>query len=395
MAQNEVRASIGIVGTGFVSHHFVMALDRHQGLTASRVLTRRRPDTCNGFAAQDRLTNSVDELLDACDIVFECTGDAVYAAEVVDRALDAGRPVVTLNPEFHVTVGSYFVGKGLVTEAEGDQPGCQAALKEEAEELGFEPLVYGNMKGFLNRDPTPEEMDYWGKRQGLSLAMVTSFTDGTKLQVEQALVANGLGGTIAQPELVGPETDDLASAASLLADRAKAVGQPISDYVLSAKLPHGVFVVAEHDPRQRDCLRYLKLGDGPYYVVQKSNIFVHLEAVKTIKRVLTRKDVLLNNSETPRVSVATVAKRDLSPGDRIEHGIGSFDVRGIAVRIVDNAGHVPIGLVNDAVVKQSVSRGQVITFDDLDVPDNLALKAWLQTESKVLGQAQESPRVAV
>ena len=65
MEPDEVNASIGIVGTGFVSHHLIMTLDRHVGLTASRVLTRRRPDACNGFAALDRLTNSVDERLES------------------------------------------------------------------------------------------------------------------------------------------------------------------------------------------------------------------------------------------------------------------------------------------------------------------------------------------
>ena len=45
------------------------------------------------------------------------------------------------------------------------------------------------MKGFLNHHPTPGEMRYWAKRQGISLRQVTSFTDGTKIQIEQAFVA--------------------------------------------------------------------------------------------------------------------------------------------------------------------------------------------------------------
>ena len=41
-------------------------------------------------------------------------------------------------------------------------------------------------------------MLHWSRRNGISLPMVTAFTDGTKLQIEQALVANGLGATIAR-----------------------------------------------------------------------------------------------------------------------------------------------------------------------------------------------------
>ena len=120
--------------------------------------------------------------------------------------LDAGRPVVTLNAEFHATIGSHFVGRGLLSEAEGDQPGCLAALGEDAVATGFTPLVYGNMKAFLNRNPSPEEMRYWAERQDYSIEMVTSFTDGTKVQIEQCLVANGLGAGIAKEDLIGLET---------------------------------------------------------------------------------------------------------------------------------------------------------------------------------------------
>ncbi len=375
---------VGVVGTGFVSRHFCLSIKKHAGYVVSRVLTRRAVDSCTDFSARDALTNSADELADNCDVVLECTGDPVHAAEVVEKVMQAGLPVVTMNSEFHVTAGSYFVDKGLITEAEGDQPGCQAALKEEAEELGFKPSVFGNMKGFLNHNPTPKEMAYWGKKQGISLPMVTSFTDGTKIQAEQALVANGLGADIARTGLVGPETDDLRAGADILADHARATGKPISDYILSGKLPHGVFVVGAHDPEQQACLSYLKLGDGPNYVVQKSNIFVHLEIMKTIRRVVEQGRILLNNSACPRISVATVAKRKLTRGTRIDVGIGSFDVRGVAVRIVENVDHVPIGLIQNAVIKRTVEPEQILSFEDVELPESLALSAWLSTKQKVL-----------
>ena len=42
--------------------------------------------------------------------------------------------------------------------------------------------------------------------------MVTSFTDGTKVQIEQCLVANGLDAGIAKEDLIGLETGDLKHA---------------------------------------------------------------------------------------------------------------------------------------------------------------------------------------
>ncbi len=380
---------IGVIGTGFVARHFVLALDKRDGFEVSKVLTRRRPSDCRGFPLSDELTQDVHAVVEKSDVVLECSGDPVYAADVVDLAMQGGRPVVTMNSEFHVTVGSYFVTRGLISEAEGDQPGCQAALKEEAEELGFKLLVYGNMKGFQNYNPTPQEMKYWAEKQGLSLPMVTSFTDGTKLQTEQALVANGLGADVAKPGLIGPETDDLQAASDLLAARARQIEIPISDYVLSRKLPHGVFVVGTHDARQQACLRYLKLGDGPYYIIQRTNIFIHLEIMKTIRRIIETETVLLNNSAGPRISVATVAKRELVPGMRIGQGIGSFDVRGTAVRMDENPGHVPIGLMQNAVVRRRVEPSQMLSFDDVEMEhESLALNAWRDIERAVLKPAR-------
>ncbi|HDL48483.1 MAG TPA: NAD(P)-dependent oxidoreductase [Actinobacteria bacterium] len=375
---------IGVVGSGFISKHFVMSLDQHEGYDVSTVLTRRAMSSVHDFPRPDVLSNSLQSLLESSDVIVECSGDPIYATDVIDAAVTAQIPVVTMNTEFHVTSGSYFVGKGLITEAEGDQPGCEAALHEEALELGFTPVVYGNMKGFLNEDPTPKEMAFWGAKQGISVPMVTSFTDGTKVQFEQALVANHFGATIARPGLLGLPENDLRVGGRLLAEEADRLHRPISDYLLSGRLPHGVFIVARHDDRQKDALSYLKLGDGPYYVLVKNNIFVHLEILKTVKRVLRGGGVLLDNGQTPEISVAAVAKRDLAAGQRIAQGIGSFDVRGVCVRIVDNDGHVPIGLLKDAVVTRPVARGEVLTFGDVRLPASLAMRAWAETVCKIL-----------
>ena len=79
-----------------------------------------------------------------------------------------------------------------------------------------------------------------------------------------------------------------------------------------------------------------------------------------------------------------MVKRDLKPGDRIASGIGSFDVRGEAVRIADTAGHVPIGLLADAVIKRPLKRGDIIGMDDVELPESLALRAWAEIERSVL-----------
>jgi len=366
---------VGVVGTGFVARHFVVELLRRPEWSLGGVLSRRSPNDVSGIP-EAALTDSLDALLDAADIILECTGDIEHATAVADKVLAAGRPLVTLNPEFHVTTGSAFVGRGLLTEAEGDQPGSLARLAEDAVTMGFEPLVYGNMKGFLNRLPTPEEMRYWAARQGLSLPMVTAFTDGTKLQIEQCLIGNFRRADIAAEDLLGPAVDTLEEAARILGEAALRAGGAITDYALSAALPHGVFIVARHDAAQHAALRYLKLGDGPFYTLVQPNILVHLEAFKTLERVAAGGGALLHNTEQPHLSVAAVAKRRLVPGERIARGCGSFDLRGICVRLADRPGHLPICLANELHVRRTIEPGEVVEMTDVDLAPSLALEHW-------------------
>lgn len=372
---------LGVVGTGFIATNLGREVERRAGFRIHRVLTRRPPHEVGGFP-DGVLTGSVDELVSTVDVVVECSGDPVWAFETIGEAVNAGVPVVTMNTEFHITCGSYFVGRGLVTESAGDQPGCLAELHHEAVEMGFEPVAYGNMKGFLNPDPTPEEMAYWAKRQGISLRMVTAFTDGTKVQAEQILVGNHFGATIAREGMLGTNVVDQQEASRILIEAYESVGRPITDFVVSPNLSHGVFIVATHDRAQQRALAYYKLGEGPYYTLIRPNIFVHLEILKTAKRVLTTGEVLLDNGPLPELSLAAVAKRRLVPGERIPMGVGSFEVRGHAVRIADHPDHVPIGLIREAVLVDVVDRGNLITWDQVEVPESGALRAWMEIRDR-------------
>ena len=219
-------------------------------------------------------------------MVFECTGDALYAAATMGRVLDAGRPVVTLNAEFHVTVGSHFVERGLLSEAEGDQPGCLAALPRTRSRWASRLSVYGNMKAFLNRDPSPEDMRYWAERQGYSPRdgdLVHRRHQGADRAVpggQRARRRHRPGGT----DRAGDRRSQ--GAAAELGAAADRLGHPISEYVLDRGLQHGVFIVARHDERAGAALRNLKLGEGPYYVLIKDYCLVHLEVFKTIERLV-------------------------------------------------------------------------------------------------------------
>jgi predicted homoserine dehydrogenase-like protein len=373
---------ISVIGTGFMGKGLATAIARQEGWELSRVLTRRNIYHCTDYPFPELLTNSIYDLIEHSDLVVECSSDVLYGTDMIEQVMLAGLPVVTMNVDLQLTTGSYFAEKGLITEIEGDQPGSLAALHENVVRMGFRPLVYGNVKGFLDLNPKREDMTYWGNKQGISLDLVTSFTDGTKVQMEQALVANGLGIHIAQEGLLGLPTQRIEDVATTLAETAKRVGGPISEYIISRQAPPGVFIIAEHDTDQKPYLNYFKMGDGPYYSIVIPFHMCHLEGLKTIHRVLSGGGALLNNSTKPSVSVAAVAKRNLKPGEKVVKASGSFEFRGTTVRIDDHLNHIPIGLFNDAILRREVEEGQIIQFDDVDIPESLAWKAWNEILAK-------------
>lgn len=373
---------IGIVGTGLIGKGIAIEVNKQTEFSLSKILTRRNLSTMTDYPCHEKLTNSIEAFIDQCDLIIECSGDVLYGTNVIAKAFKASLPVITMNAELQVTTGSYFAKRGFITEAEGDQPGCLASLHENVVEMGFKPLVYGNIKGFLNLDPNKEEMAFWSNKNGLRIDMTTSFTDGTKVQIEQALVANGLKAGIAVDGLLAPRSDNLDEIGAELAEEANRLGYPICEYVVAPKAPPGVFITAEHDPEQKDALRYFKMGDGPYYTILQNYHLCHLEVIKTIKRVIKGEGVLLNNSKNPTISIAAVAKRDIQAGEKIEKGIGSFKVRGEAVHIERSNDHVPIGILVNAVMRRNVKCGEIITFDDVDLPSSLALTACLEMLNK-------------
>jgi predicted homoserine dehydrogenase-like protein len=387
---SEAKYRIGIIGTGFIARGLMLALKYHPELGVSKVLTRRNiNEPLEKFPLDTKvLTNSIEDLIKSSDLVVECSGDVIYGTEMVEKVLEAGLPVVTMNSELQVVSGTQLARKGTLIEAEGDQPGSLASLDLEVRDMGFEPVVYGNIKRFLNLNPLKDEMEYWSKRQGISLDQVTAFTDGTKVQIEQTLVANGLGSTILCRNLSGIPCKALEDGAYRLGEMADGVGQAISDYVLSATAPAGVFIVAKHQSEQKPYLEYLKLGEGPYYVIVRPYHLCHLEIPRTIINVLKgyNSRYKFNNGQNPVAQTIAIAKKNIEKGTVLRRGLGSFEVRGEAAKISNFPNAVPIGLLQQATFTRAIAEGQIISFDDVELPQTRALELWKETVKEVLNR---------
>lgn len=370
---------VGIVGTGGIARGLAKLIARRTDMQISGILTRRKGLIEDLGVSQDLVTLSPEKLMESSQVIVVSTGDPIYSTQIIDLAFTFNLPVVTMDADTLVVSGSWLSKRGTYTEANGDQPGCLAALNKEVIQMGFKPLVYGNIKGFLNQNPSLEDMVYWAQKQGYSLSSVTSFTDGTKLQVEQCLVANGLGLDIAKQGLIGYETEDFEKGAFALGQEALDRGTVLSDYIISRQSPPGVFITATHQEDLAGELKTYKMGSGPFYLLYKPMHLCFFEIPNTILNLLHRGEKLLDNGAYPTISVASVAKQRLEAGSSIDKAIGSMQVRGEAITIAAHANHVPIGLMSQAYIKRNIEPGQIITFDDVDLPESLALRAWNET----------------
>tara|TARA_R110002111_G_C5941908_1_gene367761 strand:+ start:94 stop:1284 length:1191 start_codon:yes stop_codon:yes gene_type:complete len=391
---NGKKLKIGIVGTGGIGRGLAKLIARREDMVISKILTRRKGVISDLGVSQEFLTTSPEEVLDSSDLIVVSTGDPIYSTEIIDKAFVYGLPVVTMDADTQVLTGSWLSKRGVITEANGDQPGCLAALNKEVIQMGFKPLVYGNIKGFLNKKPSLEDMLFWAQKQGYSLSSVTSFTDGTKLQIEQAFIANGLGLDIVKTGLVGYETSDFESGAFALGEIAQKQNAAISDYIISKESPPGVFITATHQEDLAEELTTYKMGKGPFYLLYKPMHLCFFEIPNSILNLVNNNEILLDNGDVPSVSVGTIAKKNLTSGSFIDKGIGGMEVRGEAIKITDCTNHVPIGLMNKVQLKRNIEEGEIITFDDINIPDSLALEAWKSTLSDVAVKNRLSIKVS-
>ncbi|MCX8008614.1 MAG: SAF domain-containing protein [Patescibacteria group bacterium] len=315
-------------------------------------------------------------------VVLEATGTISYGVEVALKTIESGKHLVTMNPELQATLGSKLLAKArekgvYVTDVVGDQPGSLARLITHAQFMGFRIRLAGNMKRYLDRHATQVKMKPWADDKGLAVRQTVSFTDGTKQCIEMTLVANYFGMDILQFGMKGPQISDIHEALhSFPWEDVPEHG--VVDYVIGKTLFPGVFVIAEHlDPHQKKYLRYLNLGEGPRYVLFDAYHLCHLEVWGTIAKLLLLKTETINNTLTPRTTTIAVAKFDLKEGTILD-GIGGDTIYGNIDRIESADGYLPIGIAEGAIVKRSIHQDQPIRLEDIELPDNPAIRLWKQ-----------------
>jgi predicted homoserine dehydrogenase-like protein len=115
-------------------------------------------------------------------------------------------------------------------------------------------------------------------------------------------------------------------------------------------------------------------------MIEKPYHLGYFETIQSLDELTSNTVQLFNNGHHSEISVAAVAKKDLTKGGLIKNSIGSFEFRGIALRSSEHPNHVPIGLLKDFELKRNIEAGETITFKDINLPETLASKAWKQIQ---------------
>ncbi len=334
---------------------------------------------------------------DAIDVLVESTNTVTFAARAVENALRCQIHVVLMNAEVDCLLGPRLHRMAedsgvVITSDAGDQHGILIRMIEEIRFWGFEVVMAGNIKGFLDRHATPASVVDEARMRNLNPVMCAAYTDGTKLNIEMALVANAAGLVPACRGMRGPAAQHVREVFEKF-DLPSLRHSGVVDYILGAEPGGGVFVVGycEH-PVQRGYLSYYKMGTGPFYLFYRPYHLCHLETPYAIASAALVGRPILTPRAQPVAEVVAFAKTDLAAGASLPIGIGGEYLYGMIERkeVCRDRGAVPICLFDAehgcvARMNRSVPGDQLLIWDDVVLPQTPLLESYSQQAQMLEG----------
>jgi predicted homoserine dehydrogenase-like protein len=318
------------------------------------------------------------EMLARCesaDVLIDASSAIADGGRFAVAAIETGKDVVMMNAEADLIFGPYLMHlahrRGVVyTSCDGDQPGCLRRLIDEVRLWGFELVMAGNIKGFLDRYSNPTKIIPEADKRFLDHKMCAGYTDGTKLSVEMALVANAFDLVTMVPGMRGPRAQRLVEIFDLFDFAAiRASGRGVVDYVLGSRPYGGVFVVGYCDNQyQQSMLGWFpsEVGKGPFYVFDRSYHLVHIEAMRCVAEAFLDRQALLEPTHGFKTNVYAYAKRDLRQGEKLD-GVGGYTCYGLIENCADNRSRpgLPICLAENVVLGRAVARDEKLFMEDI------------------------------
>ncbi len=407
-ADNNPPIQVAVTGAGLIGRGMVRQIELTPNMRASLIVNRTieravKTYTLLGYSPSDivvsddaivlaealksarpAVTSNVDALaaLPQLDAVVEVTGAVEYGARVALNAIENNSHVIMMNAETDATVGCALrrradQGGVVYSNSDGDQPGVLKRLHNYVQGIGLDVVAAFNCKGFMDTNATPETIRPWAEKQNTSLPMTTAFTDGTKMNIENAVLANATGLVPEVRGMRGVKTD-LEHA---LADCIAAIEHTgVVDYTLGGDFAGGVFVIGRGDDPTfvQPLMQYLKMGSGPNYLFYRGYHLCHFETPITIAEAVLDHEPTIAPLPVTVTDVVAVAKRDLQPGETLD-GIGGFTCYGEIDNYENCRGLLPIGMTENVRITAPVRKGDAIALSSVEYDDSTLL-AQLRTE---------------
>lgn len=336
----------------------------------------------NRIIAADDL--SVLYAIDSIDMIIDATGSPEAGAYIASNAISSGKHIVTLNVEADVTIGPLLKkmadDAGVVyTVSAGDEPAALKELYNFASTLGLEVVAAGKGKNNpLDRYANPTTLKSYAESKGSSPRMMTSFVDGTKSMIEMACLSNSTGLVPDRRGMHGPEASikDLLKVFRLKSDGGVLDKKGVVDFAIGDLAP-GVFLVYSTSNKMiRADLKYLMLGEGPYYLLYRPYHLTSIEAPLSIALAYFYGEPTITPDFGLVSEVITVAKKDLRAGEVID-GIGKYMVYGLIEEYekAKNQNLLPVGLSQGCVLKKDMEKDEPIKYNDVELAgDSMVLK---------------------
>ena len=394
---------IGIVGVGTVGKGMVLQSSLTPGIECVAIAGRhldKAIEVAKQFNYNYKIVSNLSEMNEAiqngqlavcedgdlvasCEqinVLVEATGSIVGGGLYAEMALDHNQHVVMMNCEADLMYGSYLLSKAqrnnlVYTVCDGDQPAVIKRLADEIEFMGFKTVMAGNMKGFLDRYATPYSIKEEAAKRNLNPKMCASFTDGTKLCIEMAVIANGIGGYTATPGMYGPKMSNIHEIFDHFNFHQIWNGEnPIVDYVLGARPYGGVFVIGYNDhPYQKSLMKILpqENGPGPFYLFYRPYHLVHFEFAASVAEAALNNRAVLKPDFGSKTNVYAYAKKDLKKGETLD-GLGGFGSYGLIENCTDNKAKagLPSCLAENVSLKRDIRKDEKIYLEDIEYDAN-------------------------
>ncbi len=344
---------------------------------------------------------------EGADVVIEASNAVYEGALHALTAIEHGKHVVMMNYEAELMYGPYLLAEAdaqgvTYTCADGDQPTAIKQLVDDIQFWGFDLVMLGNMKGFHDLYTDPEKIAPEADKRNLDHKMCSSYTDGSKLCVEMASLANALNGRVHKPGMIGPKIGSIHDIFDHInfAEIWKPGDRPLVDYVLGARPRGGVFAIGyTEDTFQQFTLSWFPpdMGPGPFYLFYRPYHLGHIEALNCVAEAYLDGTARLAPKYGIQTNVFCYAKRDLEPGDVID-GMGGYTTYGL----IENVGGlatcelegVPQLISEGWRVNRAIKKDERIALQDCEY-DSSAPSFTLYRETLKIGPKDGSCREEV